>query len=102
MAAKWGQVDYPTNQPAHFFMRLVENGRKSSLLPAALSSARAGKGTPIFSIPAGANETNIVEYDRIGAVSGADLVDLVELGKEAREEVLRWLRERRPELLQAL
>jgi hypothetical protein len=45
------------------------------------------------------SKRNIVEYDRIGAVSGAERVDLVELVKELREEVLQWLRERHPELL---
>lgn len=42
---------------------------------------------------------NVVEYDRVGAVSSAEVVDLVELVKELREEVLKWLRERHPEFL---
>lgn len=45
------------------------------------------------------SKRNVVEYDRIGAVSTAELGDLVGLVKELREEVLQWLRERHPELV---
>ncbi len=44
------------------------------------------------------SKRNIVEYDRIGAVSTAELEDLIQLVKELRGVVLRWLRERHPEL----
>jgi hypothetical protein len=44
-------------------------------------------------------QTKLVEYDRIGTVSLVEVVELVELVKELREEVLKWLRERHPELL---
>ncbi len=45
------------------------------------------------------NKRNIVEYDRTGAVSVAEVSDLVALVKELREEVLKWLGKRHPELL---
>lgn len=62
----------------------------------------AGRKVAADFLDACRSKRNIVEYDRIGAVSGAELVDLVELVKELQEEVLQWLRERHPELLKAL
>lgn len=42
---------------------------------------------------------NTVEYDRIGATSMNDVVELLEFVRELRADVLAWMKSRHPELL---
>jgi hypothetical protein len=42
---------------------------------------------------------NIVEYDRVGAVSDIEVQELIALVEELREVALEWLKNRHPELL---
>jgi hypothetical protein len=79
----------------------LQGGKEPPALPdesgAPADSGRGRKGGADF-LDSCRSKRNIVEYDRIGAVSGAELGNLIELMKELREGVLRWLRERHPEL----
>lgn len=43
---------------------------------------------------------NAVEYDRTGGVTEADVEELAEFAADLRVEVMQWLRENRPELLE--
>ena len=45
------------------------------------------------------SKRNVVEYDRIGAVSAIEVKELIDLVEELRVEVLKWLGEKHPELL---
>jgi uncharacterized protein (UPF0332 family) len=45
------------------------------------------------------NKRNIVEYDSVGEVTDQDVGELIEFVKELKESVLRWLKEKHPELL---
>jgi len=42
---------------------------------------------------------NIVEYDRVGAVSDIEVRELITLVEELREDVMAWLKSRHPDLL---
>ncbi len=44
------------------------------------------------------SKRNIVEYDYVGAVTEADVRELIEFVKELQNSVLDWLRENHPEL----
>lgn len=74
----------------------LQHYRTIQALPLILGADRKGDADFLDSCR---SKRNVVEYDRIGAVSAAELGDLVELVKELREEVLQWLRERHPELV---
>ena len=43
---------------------------------------------------------NTVEYDRAGAATMADALELVEFARDLRSEVVEWLKQQHPELLQ--
>jgi hypothetical protein len=74
----------------------LQHYRTIQALPLILGVERKGDADFLDSCR---SKRNVVEYDRIGAVSTVELGDLVELVKELREEVLKWLRERHPELV---
>ena len=42
---------------------------------------------------------NIVEYDRIGATSDSEALELISFVNELRKEVVMWLQANSPELL---
>lgn len=42
---------------------------------------------------------NTVEYDRIGATSDGEVLELIEFVEELRVDVLGWLKKNHPELL---
>jgi hypothetical protein len=42
---------------------------------------------------------NITEYERTGAATEADAVELIEFTKELRADVVRWLRQHHPNLV---
>jgi len=43
---------------------------------------------------------NIVEYDQIGTVSEQDTDELIEFCSELKKDVLTWLQENHPELIE--
>ena len=43
---------------------------------------------------------NLVEYDQIGTVSEQDADELIEFCSELKEDVLTWLQENHPELIE--
>ena len=45
------------------------------------------------------SKRNTVEYDRIGATSMNDVVELLQFVRELRTDVLAWMKNRHPELL---
>lgn len=45
------------------------------------------------------NKRNIVEYDYVGGVTLNDANDLREFAEEFKDDVVKWLKERHPELL---
>jgi hypothetical protein len=45
------------------------------------------------------NKRNIAEYDYIGVAGADDVDELVEFVKELREKILRWLKEKHPQLV---
>jgi hypothetical protein len=46
------------------------------------------------------SKRNIVEYDQIGTVSDQDADELIEFCRELKKDVLAWLKENHPELIE--
>ena len=46
------------------------------------------------------SKRNIVEYDQIGTVSEQDADELIEFCGELKEDVLTWLQQNHPELIE--
>lgn len=76
--------------------KTLQHYRTIQALPLILGPARKGDADFLDSCR---SKRNIAEYDRVGVVSSVEVSDLISLVKELREDVLKWLREKHPELI---
>lgn len=76
--------------------RALQHYRTIQALPLILGESRKSDADYLDACRA---KRNVVEYDRIGAVSGTEADELIAFAGELRGEVLNWLRQRHPELV---
>ena len=76
--------------------RLLQHYRTIQALPLILGES---KKSDADYLDACRSKRNIVEYDYVGAVTGEDAKELIELVEDLKTEVENWLTEKYPELL---
>jgi uncharacterized protein (UPF0332 family) len=78
----------PTHSQAHY--------RALQSFPLILGAERTADATYLEACRV---KRNAVEYDYVGGATGADADELIEFTESLEQDVLRWFRERHPELL---
>lgn len=78
----------PTHSQAHY--------RALQAFPLILGAERTADATYLEACRV---KRNAVEYDYVGGATGADADELIEFTESLEQDVLRWFRERHPELL---
>jgi hypothetical protein len=79
--------------------RTLQHYRTIQALPLILGQEKANDANYL---DACRSKRNIVEYDYVGGATDDDADELIEYGKELRDDVMAWLKKAHPGLLMAL
>ena len=67
-----------------------------------LAETIAAPASLIITFDAFRKKRNVTGYERVGSVSDADAAEMRKLALTVRDEVIAWIRKRRPELVKGL
>ena len=75
--------------------RTLQHYRTIKALPMILGSIRENDASYLDTCR---TKRNVIEYDYIGGVSEKDVKELIEFVRELKQDVMKWVKEKHPEL----